>query len=261
MGRITVITGRGGAGKSTFVTLFARFINPKSILLIDLDPDGSLAKMLGVDLEKESKLTISDALSNIIAKGKDSKGKDNIPDLLRRMMEEGKIAYRDKKFDLITLGTKFTPGCYCLPDEMIKETIRNIHKNYELILVDSPAGLEHLNRKVTPDIDDLFVVLDPSEKSVKHIERIKYVARGVKISYTHLYLIGNYRFTGETEEYLRNTGETYQGKIDYDPYVREYNLKGRSLLELPEDSPASISVRKILLNAGYQVTCQQAVGR
>jgi len=248
MGKINVITGRGGTGKSTFTTLLTKYINAKPLLLIDLDPDGSLAKMLGVDLEKEGKLTISDALYEVIGKGKDTK---DVPDLLKRKIEEGSIIYRDKKFDLVTLGTKLAPGCYCLPDEMIKETIRNINKNYEMVVVDSPAGLEHLNRKVTPDIDDLFVVLDPSEKSAKHIERIKYVTRGVKINYRNFYLVGNYRFTDEIEAYLLRTEEKYLGRIAYDPLVREHNLKGESLFKIPEDSPSSLSVKKILVEAGY----------
>jgi len=251
MGKISVITGRGGTGKSTFTALFARCIHPKSLLLIDLDPDGSLSKMLGVDLDKEGKWTISDALSKIIDKGKESRGKDDTPDLLRRMLEGGEILYRNIKFDLLTLGTKFTPGCYCLPDEMIKDAIAQIEKNYEMILVDSPAGLEHLNRKVTPDIDDLFVVLDPSEKSAKHIDRIKFVTKGVNISYKNFYLVGNYRFTDEIEAYLLKTGEKYLGRVANDPRVREHNLKGESLWNIPEDSPSSTSVKKILREAGY----------
>ncbi len=251
MGKINVITGRGGTGKSTFAALFTRYVSAKPLLLIDLDPDESLAKMVGVNLEKEGKRSISDALSGIIEKGKKSKGKDDSPDLLRRMMEDGEIIHRDEKFDLITLGTKFAPGCYCLPDEMIKETIRNIHPHYEMILVDSPAGLEHLNRKVTPDINDLFVVLDPSGKSAKHIDRIKYVTKGVNIHYQQFYLVGNYRFTEEIETYLLRSGEKYLGRIAYDPLVREHNLKGESLFAIPEDSPASLSVKKILQEAGY----------
>jgi CO dehydrogenase maturation factor len=251
MGKINVITGRGGTGKSTFTALFARYVHAKPLLLIDLDPDESLAKMLGIDMEKGGKSSISDALSGIIEKGKKSKGLGDSPDLLRRMMEDGEIIYRDKKFDLITLGTKFAPGCYCLPDDMIKETIRNIHKNYEMVLVDSPAGLEHLNRKVTPDIDDLFVVLDPSEKSAKHIDRIKYVTKGVNISYKNFYLVGNYRFNDENEAYLLKSGEKYLGRIANDPLVREHNLKGESLFHIPEDSLSSISVKKILREAGY----------
>jgi len=248
MGKINVITGRGGTGKSTFTALFTKYIKAKPLLLIDLDPDGSLAKMLGVDLEKEGKSTVADALFDVIGRGKDTK---DVPDLLKRKIEDETILYKHKKFDLITLGTKLAAGCYCLPDEMIKETIRNLHKNYEMVIVDSPAGLEHLNRKVTPDIDDLFVVLDPSEKSAKHIDRIKYVTKGVNISYLHFYLVGNYRFTEEIETYLLRNGEKYLGRIAYDPLVREHNLKGESLLKIPEDSPSAISVKKILVEAGY----------
>ncbi len=248
MVKINVVTGRGGTGKSTFTTLFTRFINIKPLLLIDLDPDGSLPKMLGLDLEKEGKLTISDALYDVMGKGRDTK---DVPDLLKKRMEEGSILYRSKKFDIIALGTKLAPGCYCLPDEMIKEMIRNLKDDYEMILVDSPAGLEHLNRKVTPDIDDLFVILDPSEKSLKHIERIKYVTRGVRISYKNFYLVGNYRFNDETESYLINSGEKYIGRVSYDKLVRDFNLEGKSLFEIPEDSPSSLSIKKIIKEAGY----------
>ncbi len=248
MVKINVVTGRGGTGKSTFTTLFTRFINIKPLLLIDLDPDGSLPKMLGLDLEKEGKLTISDALYDVMGKRRDTK---DVPDLLKKRMEEGSIIYRSKKFDIIALGTKLAPGCYCLPDEMIKEMIRNLKHDYEMIIVDSPAGLEHLNRKVTPDIDDLFVILDPSEKSLKHIERIKHVTRGVRINYKNFYLVGNYRFNDETESYLLNSGEKYIGRVLFDKLVRDFNLEGKSLFEIPEDSPSSLSIKKIIKEAGY----------
>lgn len=253
MSKIEVITGRGGTGKSTFTALRARYGQRKKLLLIDLDPDGSLPKMLGVDLEKEGVLTISDALAKVMEKGKRGQGEEAPPDLLTQMLATGEIISRNNKFDLITLGTKLASGCYCLPDELIKETIKNIQKDYDLILVDSPAGLEHLNRKVTPDIDVLFVILDPSEKSVKHIERIKYVVKGVNIHYQQFYLIGNYRFTEETEGFLLRSGEKYLGRIANDPLVREFNLKGESLWKIPDDSPAALSVKKILQEAGYVV--------
>ncbi len=253
MSRIEVVTGRGGTGKSTFTALMTRYLQTKKLLLIDLDPDGSLPKMLGVDLEQEGILTIADGLARVMEKGKVGKGQEDTPHILQEMLTAGKIIYRDDKFDLITLGTKFAAGCYCLPDELIKETIRNIQKNYDLILVDSPAGLEHLNRKVTPDIDALFVILDPSEKSVKHIERIKYVIKGVNIKYRQFYLVGNYRFTEETEGFLRRSGEKFLGRVAYDPLIREFNLKGESLLKIPDDSLASLSVKKILQEAGYAI--------
>jgi len=248
MGKVIISTGRGGAGKSTFVALASKYLNPPK-LLIDLDPDESLANMVGIDLNEKGKKTISTALYDVIEenKGIGRTGYNLLSDVLQPVL------YRGGGFDLIALGVKFTVGCYCAPDAVLKDFIPVLVKDYEEVLVDSPAGLEHFNRKVVVDIDDLFVTLDPSEKSIKHIERVRDITRELKVSYNHLYLIGNHRFTEETEGYLRSTGETYLGKIDYDPDVKQYNLEGKSLLELTEDSPAAISVRTILGKAGYKI--------
>ena len=253
MSRVIMSTGRGGAGKSTFVALASRYLAlPK--LLIDLDPDESLANMLGIYLKEKGRKTISDALYEIIEGDKSigCTGYDLLPNRLESAIHNDCL-YKEARFHLLTLGTKFTAGCYCAPDTVLKDFIPRLAKDYSEIVIDAPAGLEHFNRKIVIDIDDLFVVLDPSDKSVKHIKRIKDITGEMRVSYGHLYLIGNYRFTPEAEEYLRNTGEAYLGKIDYDPEVKEYNLKGKSLLELPENSPALVSVKGILVKAGYSL--------
>jgi len=248
MGKVIVSTGRGGTGKSTFVALASKYLNsPK--LLIDLDPDESLADMVGVDLSENGGKTISSALYDVIEENKGA-GRTGY-NLLSDAMQS--VLYKGKEFDFIALGTKFAVGCYCAPDAVLKDFIPTLVKDYQEVLVDSPAGLEHFNRKVVVDIDDLFVILDPSEKSTKHIERVRDIIREVKVSYNHLYLIGNHRFTEKTEEFLRSAGETYLGKINYDPDVRQYNLEGRSLLDLPRDSPAALCVRNILMKAGYKL--------
>lgn len=253
MAKVIVSTGRGGVGRSTFVALASRYLKPPK-LLMDLDPDESLADMLGIDLSKKGKKNISSALYDIIQENKEAgrTGYDFLSDVLQSAIQ-GDCLYRSPEFDLITLGTKFTVGCYCAPDAVLKDSIPTLVKDYEEVIIDSPAGLEHFNRKVVVDIDDLFVILDPSEKSMKHIERVRDITRELKVSYKHLYLIGNYRFAWETEGYLRSAGEAYLGRIDYDPGVKQYNLEGKPLLELPEDSPASLSVKRILVEAGYRI--------
>ncbi len=85
-----------------------------------------------------------------------------------------------------------------------------------------------------------------------NIERIKYVTKGVRINYKNFYLVGNYRFTDEVESHLLQSGERYLGKIQFDPKVRENNLRGDSLFEIPDDSPSCLSVKKILKGAGYE---------
>jgi len=83
------------------------------------------------------------------------------------------------------------------------------------------------------------------------IERIQKLTRETGITYEKYYLIANYRFTPEVEKHIPTDKGQYLGKIPYDSAVEEYNLAGRSLLALPEDSPAAVSVRNILKKAGY----------
>jgi len=248
-----VCTGRGGVGKSTFVALISRYLKPPS-LLIDLDPDLSLADMLGFDFHREGKKTVCEALYEVVEKRKSGESSPLIT--TQDMMESllwSECLYEDGSFDLITLGTKLTEGCLCFPDELLRKTITKLANNYTTIVVDSPAGVEHLNRNIVPVINDLFVICDPSEKSIKHILRIKKIMKEVGTEYNHFYLVANQEFDQEAELYLKNSGEIYLGKIEYDANVEEYNLKGKSLLGLPVDSPALVSVKKILAKAGYQI--------
>jgi CO dehydrogenase maturation factor len=245
MARTIVATGRGGAGKSAFAALVSRFLKPPT-LLVDLDPDLGLADMLGFDLGREGKRTVCEALYDVI----DRRKKNISPTItIHDQMESllwSDCLYEGKKIDLITLGTKLTEGCLCAPDEILRRAIPKLAKNYINLVVDSPAGVEHLNRNIVSEINDLFVLCDPSDKSLKHIGRIKEIMKQVGIRYSHFYLVANHECTEEAEEYLRNTGEAYLGKMDYDTRLERYNLEGKSLLELPDDSPACLSVKRIL---------------
>lgn len=245
MVRKIVATGRGGAGKSAFAALASRYLKPPT-LLVDLDPDLGLADMLGFDLGREGKRTLCEALYDVV----DRRKKNISPTItIHEQMESllwSDCLYEGKKIALITLGTKLTEGCLCAPDEILRRAIPRLAKNYTNLVVDSPAGVEHLNRNIVSEIDDLFVLCDPSDKSLKHIGRIKEIMKQVGIRYSHFYLVANHECTKEAEEYLRNMGETYLGKMDYDARLEQYDLEGKSLLELPEDSPACSSVETIL---------------
>jgi len=246
MAKIIVSTGRGGVGKTTFVALAARYLE-SPFLLIDLDPDQNLADMLGINLDNEPTMTVSDALYSIIQKKKSSTEFKSIP--LSHQMEyllQSDCLYEGKNFDLLTLGTKLIPGCYCVPDDLLRQNIPRLAKNYKNVVIDSPAGVEHLNRKVTSNINELFIFLDPSMKSIKHIKRVEDITKGVGIHYDHLYIVGNYEFDQAMGDYLRKVNQNYIGKVEYDKELREYNLNGKSLLDLRDDSPACLSIREIM---------------
>ena len=252
MGRRIVTTGRGGTGKTTFTALAAKYL-ARPILLIDIDPDQSLADMLGIDLEKEGVRTVLDILYDIQKQeGYEDLSDMPLPEKIQYLFNTECI-YESEAFDLISLGVKWTEGCYCAPNNLIRAIIPKLAQNYTNTVIDAPAGLEHLNRNVTSDVDDMFMVLDPSLKSLKNIERIQLLAREVGITYQNFYLVSNYRFNEDLEKRIQSKNGAYLGHIDYDARVDEYNLDGKSLLEVPDDSPAAQSVRQILEKAGYQI--------
>ncbi|GAI09172.1 unnamed protein product, partial [marine sediment metagenome] len=106
---------------------------------------------------------------------------------------------------------------------------------------------EHLNRKVTSEVNDIFAIIDPSKKSFDNVKRVGRIAEEIGIKYNNFYAVANYRFSEEMGGLIeKKTGLRYLGKINYDKSLEEYTFNGKSLLDLPEDSPAFVSVKKIM---------------
>jgi CO dehydrogenase maturation factor len=251
MARTIIATGRGGVGKSTFAALAARHLRPAP-LLIDADPDQSLAQLLGVDLAGAQVNTISDVLYRLQQPdGYKDLGSMPLPEKIEYLLNLSCL-YESPRFDMVTLGVKWTRGCYCAPNDVLQSVLPALAKDYAYMVVDSPAGLEHVNRRVVREVDDVFVLVDPSAKAVRNAERLAEIARSIGVTYRNLYLVGNHRFTEAMEARLGELdGARYLGRIEPDPRVEEFDWDGVSLLDLPDDSPAVQSVGRILRQAGY----------
>ncbi len=253
MGKVIVVTGRGGSGKTSFVALAAKHL-PAPQLLIDADSDQNLAAMLGIDLQEAGVRTISDILHDIqVSRRTESPELGSMP--LAQQIEyllHMNCLYESEDFDLISVGVKWTQGCYCHANDILRRVLPELARSYTCTVIDSPGGLEHLNRRITSEIDDIFVVMDPSAKSLRNVARIKTIAEDLTIRYSHLYLVANYRFDDEKTEILQDIpGTTYLGRIPSDPEVEEHDWSNQSLLELPDSGPAPSAVAEILSNAGY----------
>ena len=246
----TIVTmGRGGTGKTSFVALMARYLIDKGVtplLLVDADPDQNLAEMVGVDLEQAGKKTIAELLSEtFIAQGGTMTGIAPSKRIENRLWEQG--LYEGRNFDLLAVGTKWVEGCYCLPDAALKNALGSITRQYRYILIDSPGGLEHLNRKIANDVDIIFDIMGPSSKSFAHVRRAHRVIQEVGIRFARFFVIGGYAFPQNLNARVAaETGLPYGGKIEEDPYVAEYVMAGKSLLDTPRQSPAYRSVSAIL---------------
>jgi CO dehydrogenase maturation factor len=247
--------GRGGVGKTSFITLLAKHlksIKKCSILLIDADPDENLAELMGIDLDKLQIKTISDLLFDVRYGNIDAKLKSfSLADKIEYLVNQNGL-YEGEGVDLLSLGTKWTEGCYCQPNNILKGLIESLEKNYDYVLIDSPAGLEHLNRRITSSLDDIFAIIDPTKKAFGHFRRAYKIICEIKIRFNNFYLLGNFRFPNELLDSINRQPEfRYVGKLEYDQGVEQFNLQGQSLLSLPEDSPAFVSLKKIAAAAGY----------
>jgi len=251
----TLVTiGRGGTGKSSFTALMAKcFVeaNQAPLLLVDADPDQNLAEMVGIDLKEVGKSTIAELLvSTFIEKGGTTVGVPPTERIESKIWEKG--LFESNHFDFMSVGTKWVEGCYCMPNSALKGALGSLTKNYKYVLIDSPAGLEHLNRRITSKVNDIFDILDHSKKSIDHVKRAHRITKEVDMQFDNFYLIGGYRFPAERGTQAETAlNFKYLGKIVADPTLDEYVLDGKSLLELPSDNAAYISVKKILKTAGY----------
>jgi len=249
-----VTVGRGGTGKSSFTALMAKsFIetNQAPLLLVDADPDQNLAEMLGIDLKEAGKSTIAELLvSTFIEGGGTTVGVAPTERIESRIWEKG--LYESKNFDFLAVGTKWVEGCYCMPNSALKGALESLTKNYKYILVDSPAGLENLNRRITSEVNDIFDILDHSKKSMDHVRRAYKIAKEVDMKFENFYLVGGYRFPAELGKQAEaDLKFKYLGKIAEDEQLDDYVLTGKSLLDLPKDNKAYLSVKNILQTLGY----------
>jgi CO dehydrogenase maturation factor len=249
-----VTVGRGGTGKSSFTALMAKsFIEAGAapILLVDADPDQNLGEMLGVDLKEAGKSTIADLIvSTFIEHGGTTVGVAPTQRIESRIWENG--LYEGKNFDFMAVGTKWVEGCYCMPNSALKGALESLTKNYKYVLIDSPAGLENLNRRITSKVNDIFEILDHSKKSLDHVRRAIRIIKEVDMGFENFYLVGGYRFPAELGQAAEQDLKfKYLGKIAQDELLDDYVLTGKSLIDLPNDNKAYLSVQAILKSLGY----------
>ncbi len=256
-----VIMGRGGTGKTSFVSLIADYFirtQQTPLLLVDLDPDQSLGEMIGIDLRTEGKKTIAELLEEtFIEKGGTTIGIPPSKRIEHKIWEEG--MYEGEKLDFIAIGTKWVEGCYCMPDAALRDALSRLIKQYRYVIIDAPGGLEHLNRRVAVKVDDIIDVLGPYAKSFAHLERAKRVAEESGVIYSRFLSVGGFLFPENLTERAKNIPDVkYLGKIAYDQAVAEKTISGDPVFGLDPTNPGPVSVMNILTVAGYMINEQKS---
>lgn len=232
------VAGKGGTGKTTLAALLIRYLietKPgKSILAVDADANANLNEALGIE--------VLETIGTIL---EDTKKPEAVP---TGMTKDIFIEYRlsramveDKSFDLLVMGNPQGPGCYCYPNNLLKGYLEKLSKNYDYMVIDNEAGLEHLSRCLLPMIDLLLVTSDSTARGIRSAGRIKDIVENVQIAVSKMGLIIGRSREGDVDqlaEEVKNTGLNLFGEVPNDPLVSEYDLTGKALLNLPDESAA-----------------------
>jgi CO dehydrogenase maturation factor len=246
------VSGKGGTGKTTVTALILKSLIDrcsKSILAVDADPATNLPDVLGVRIGRTVGMVV-DELRRKIDRG------EIPPTATKKELLEGgihSVLVETDRFDLLAMGRSEGEGCYCSVNYLLASIIDSLSRNYDVTIMDMEAGLEHLSRRTDRDVDVMIVVTDASKMGFQTASRIREVAEEVHIDFKSMFLVLN-QFKSGSGEYLKKMAEEIGfellGVIPVDPNVENYNLVGRSLLELPDDSPAYLSVVEMVERLG-----------
>ncbi|MEW6181783.1 MAG: AAA family ATPase [Bacillota bacterium] len=252
---LIAVAGKGGTGKTTFVALAIRRLLEKGgrpILAVDADANANLSQALGV----EAPDSIADIMRAV------SEDRESIPS---GMTKDRYVAYRihqslaeGKDVDLLVMGGPEGQGCYCYVNNLLRGYIKELAANYRYVVMDNEAGLEHLSRRTTQNVDILFVISDATVKGVRSAKRIRELADSLKLGIKKKCLVINRAQPDDVRVLapeMEGTGLEYAGTIPSDPLVAEYDLHARPLLSLPGDSPAVEAV------AGITTKTEMLLGR
>ncbi len=242
MGYVIAIAGKGGTGKTTIAASLIRVMKERrlgSLLAIDADPNSNLAELLGVKVGQ----TIGSILDEV-ATHPESVPQDMSKD---RFLEYKVMTALEEEdgFDILTMGRPEGPGCYCYVNNVLRGIIAKLIKDYEYVVIDNEAGLEHFSRKTTRSADTLLIVSDPSVTGLKTARRMLELVKELKIPVKKSYLLLN-RLTGPFEnDKIENTGLTFLGSIPYDNKIQEMSIRANNILLLDTEAQSLASLRNL----------------
>jgi CO dehydrogenase maturation factor len=230
------LAGKGGTGKTTVAGLLIKYLITKGktpILAVDADANANLNEVLGAAVED----TLGNAREEM-KKGQVPEGMTK--DVFMSMKMEEAIIEADG-YDLIVMGQPEGAGCYCAANTLLTGFLERLSGNYPYLVMDNEAGMEHISRLTTRNVDILLLVSDTSRRSLQAAVRIYHLAKELNIGFKKSYLIVNQSKNGLPEatlEMIQHEGIELAGLIPEDRTIYEYDFDGRPTIHMPENAPS-----------------------
>jgi len=231
------VSGKGGSGKTTIAALIIKIIagrTGKAVLGVDADPNACLGLTLGVEPGR----TVADLREQAASKTPGNPGMDRV-----RTFEYGiqQAITEAKGFDLVTMGHPEGPGCYCAANNILRTFLDKLGSQYEHVVMDNEAGMEHLSRRTTNKVDLLCIVAEPTAVGIITVKRIFDLTKSLPIIIGNIGVIWNKTDAGSDID-----GINILGTVPFDEAISQAAMLGKTILDIDRSSPAIASLEKIL---------------
>jgi CO dehydrogenase maturation factor len=239
------VAGKGGTGKTTIAAMLVTQLGLRGwgpVLAIDADPDSNLGSLLGIKPGK----SIGDLREEVLKAIKELPAGMTKASYVEAGLHE--IVEEAEGFDLLTMGRGEGAGCYCALNNMIRKFSDDLTPSYKWVVMDNEAGLEHLSRRTTRDVDALVVVVTDNPLSLASAERIQAITEALDNRIRRKFIVTNAVKEAHKEEVRRKLQAfrmEYLVDIPYDPQLEEVIFRGEPLKKL-EGSPIMASIAAII---------------
>jgi len=247
---VIAVAGKGGTGKTTLAALLLRHLAEtypqRPLLAVDADANANLNEALGLEVEETISTTIEQTKDpRVIPSG-----------MSKDMFIEMRISQalvESEHIDLLVMGNPVGPGCYCFPNELLRNYLQKLRANYDYVAVDNEAGLEHLSRRTIGDVNYLLVTSDATARAIRSAGRVYDIVKDVGLQVDKVYLVITRTQDGAVEALsgeIEKTGLELLGTIPLDEEVMKFDLEGKPLFQLPDDSKAYQAIKDIAVKLG-----------
>ncbi|MBC8419888.1 MAG: AAA family ATPase [Proteobacteria bacterium] len=229
------LAGKGGTGKTTMAGMLVKYLVEKGktpVLAVDADANANLNEVLGLDVEE----TLGDAREEMKKNVSTGMTKDVFME-----MKLQQAVIEASGFDLIVMGRPEGAGCYCAANTLLTQCLDNLINNYNFIVIDNEAGMEHISRLTTNNIDALLVVSDPTRRGLQAAARIIELTDKLSLNIGRKMVMVN-RVRDENSEALGRALAEYKldlvGMVPEDTDVQKFDLDGRPTIDLTRENQA-----------------------
>ncbi len=237
------VSGKGGTGKTTIAGLIIGYLLRKGrspILAVDADANANLNEVLGIDYEH----TIGAMREKL---------RTDVPAGMSKNMwfemkaEEALVETKD--YDLLVMGRPEGAGCYCVANALAREYIDVLTKNYQYVVMDNEAGMEHFSRLTTHDVDLLFIISDSSIRGLHAVRRILDLIQELNLAVAKTAVLVS-QVRGDIDPAYKEEAARLRvevaGFIPFDEHIASLDREGKPTYNLPGSSPAVREMEQVL---------------